>query len=163
VIRPFSIREGGEADLEDCAVLASLAERERPTGQWREALRRDLEGLEHVLVVAEAGQAIVGYGRARLFERAPDAAADTVPHGFYLTGVFVLPEQRRRGIARALTQARLDWIGERADEAWYFTNARNTASIDLHRRLGFEEVTRRFSFPGLTFDGGEGILFRLGL
>ena len=42
-------------------------------------------------------------------------------------------------------------------------NARNTASIELHERFGFEEITRRFSFPGLTFKGGEGILFRLRL
>jgi L-amino acid N-acyltransferase YncA len=56
---------------------------------------------------------------------------------------------------------RLDWIRRRAAEAWFFANARNTASIALHRELGFEEVSRRFSFPGLTFDGGDGILFRL--
>jgi ribosomal protein S18 acetylase RimI-like enzyme len=105
----------------------------------------------------------VGYGRARLFEPAPDAPADTVPPGYYLTGLFVLPEQRGRGIGTALTRVRLDWIGERAADAWFFANARNTASIELHRRLGFEEVSRRFSFPGLTFEGGEGILFRLRL
>ena len=105
----------------------------------------------------------MGYGRARVFEPAPDAPADSAPGGYYLTGVFVLPEERARGIGAALTQARLDWIGDRATEAWYFANARNTPSVDLHRRWGFEEVTRRFSFPGVTIDGGEGILFRLSL
>ena len=89
---------GGAAALPDCAALAPRAERARPTGQWRESLRRDPEGLEHTLVVAESGQEIVGYGRARLFERPEDAPADTVPHGFYLTGVFVLPGQRQRGL-----------------------------------------------------------------
>jgi hypothetical protein len=62
-----------------------------------------------------------------------------------------------------LTDKRLRWIGERAREAWFFANARNQASIDLHRRFGFEEVSRSFSFPGLAFDGGEGILFRVRL
>jgi ribosomal protein S18 acetylase RimI-like enzyme len=163
VTSPFSIREGGEADLEACVALATLADRERRAGQWRESLRGDLGDADHLLVVAESGHAVVGYARARLFEPPPDAPADTVPRGFYLTGVFVLPDRRRSGIATALTQARLDWIGHRADEAWYFTNARNTASIELHRRFGFEEVSRRFSFPGLTFEGGEGILCRLSL
>jgi hypothetical protein len=39
-------------------------------------------------------------------------------------------------------------------------STRAMASVELHRRLGFEEVTRDFSFPGLTFEGGKGILFR---
>jgi hypothetical protein len=37
------------------------------------------------------------------------------------------------------------------------------ASIALHAQLGFREVTREFSFPGLSFDGSEGILFRASL
>jgi len=160
---PFSIREGAEADLEDCAALACLAEPERSGGEWRESLRRDLESPGQLLVVAESRDAIVGYGRARAFEPGPDAPVDSAPSGYYLAGVFVRPEQRARGIATALTRARLDWIRERAPEAWYFANARNTASIALHRRFGFEEVSREFSFPGLTFGGGEGILFRLSL
>jgi ribosomal protein S18 acetylase RimI-like enzyme len=132
-------------------------------GAWRTVLRREVEDPEHRLVVAEIGDAIVAYGRAGLFEPAPEAPADTAPRGYYLTGIFVHPDQRRGGIGAALTQARLEWIGERADDAWFFANARNVASIDLHRRFGFEEVTRRFSFPGLMFEGGEGILFRLRL
>jgi len=31
------------------------------------------------------------------------------------------------------------------------------------RPLGFREVTREFSFPGLSFDGSQGILFRASL
>ena len=76
-------------------------------------------------------------------------------------GIFVVPEQRGKGIGTGLTRMRLDWIRQRAAEAWFFANARNTASIALHRKLGFGEASRRFSFPGLTLDGGEGILFRL--
>jgi ribosomal protein S18 acetylase RimI-like enzyme len=98
-----------------------------------------------------------------LFEPDREASADTAPRGYYLTGIFVDPAHRRGGIGFALTQARLDWIRERDDEAWFFANAWNTASIELHRRFGFDEVTRRFSFPSVTFDGGEGILFRAAL
>ncbi|HKN64205.1 MAG TPA: N-acetyltransferase [Gaiellaceae bacterium] len=160
---PFSIREGAEADLEDSAALACLAEPERSSREWIASLRRNLESPDQLLVVAESRGAIVGYGRARAFEPGPDAPADSAPGGYYLTGVFVLPEQRACGIATALTRARLDWIRERASAAWYFANVRNTASIELHRRFGFEEVSREFSFPRLRFEGGEGILFRLSL
>ncbi len=156
----YAVREGEGADIERCVALGLLAAPERSDGEWRDSFRRDLENLEHLLVVAEIERAIVGYGRARWFEPAPDAPADTVPRGYYLSGVFVVPDQRERGVGTALTQARLDWIRERATDAWFFANARNTTSIELHRRFGFEEISRRFSFPGLTFDGGEGILFR---
>ncbi|MGZ4131792.1 MAG: N-acetyltransferase family protein [Actinomycetota bacterium] len=160
---PHVIREGSVLDIEPCVALALLAAPERGAADWRESLRRDIEDPEHHLVVAESGSEIVGYGRARLFEPEPDGPADTAPPGHYLTGLFVRPDRRRIGTGGALIQARLDRIVETAAEAWYFANARNVASIELHRRFGFEEVTRRFSFPGLTFHGGEGILFRLEL
>jgi hypothetical protein len=37
------------------------------------------------------------------------------------------------------------------------------SSQELHVGLGFVEVTRDFWFPGLTFDGGQGILARADL
>jgi ribosomal protein S18 acetylase RimI-like enzyme len=157
------VRGGLLGDLEACVALARIAAPERKTSDWREALLLDIENQEHHLVVAEAFGGIIGYGRARLFEPAPDAPADTAPRGYYLTGVFVRPERRGGGGALMLTRARLDWISERAADAWFFANARNVASIRLHQRLGFEEVTRHFSFPSLAFDGGEGILFHLQL
>ena len=159
----YVVRPGCADDLDACVALALLAAPEHEASFWRDVLLRDLEGHEHRLVVAESEGEVVGYGRARLVEPAPDAPPDTAPAGHYLTGVYVRPEWRRNGVATALTEARLDWIRERAADAWYFANARNTASIALHRRFGFEEVSRRFSFPGLVFEGGRGILFRLTL
>ena len=110
--------------------------------------------------MAECSGEVIGYGRVRFFEPDPDAPVDTAPRGYYLMGIFVLSDYRRAGVGTALTRARLDWITQRGDEAWCFANARNTVSIELHEQLGFEEFTRSFSFPGITFDGGEGILFR---
>ena len=161
----YVVHGGRDADLDECVNLAFLAPPERSPTEWRAALSADLANDEHHLVVAESGGEIVGYGRVRLWEpeREPEAPAGTAPSGYYLSGVFVRADLRRRGVAAALTQARLEWIGERADEAWFFANARNAASIELHGRFGFEEFTRRFSFPGVTFEGGEGILFRLSL
>jgi hypothetical protein len=52
------------------------------------------------------------------------------------------------------------WAFERAGEVWFFANACNRASLDLHARLGFVEVTRDFVFPGVCFDGGVGVLCR---
>jgi hypothetical protein len=64
------------------------------------------------------------------------------------------------GLGERLTAARLGWVGQRATECWYFANARNWASRGLHAALGFQDVTRDFWFPGVTFDGGESVLSR---
>jgi ribosomal protein S18 acetylase RimI-like enzyme len=157
-------RQARSSDLEQCALLALQADAEAPAETWQQALADDLDHPDRLLVVAEMNQELVGYGRARRFVRGLAGPADTAPSGYYLLGLFVRADARRAGIGSALVDARLRWIGQRADEAWYFANAQNAASIELHRPFGFEEVTRAFSFPKVTFDGGEGILFhaRLG-
>lgn len=38
--------------------------------------------------------------------------------------------------------------------------ARNVASLRLHAKLSFVEVTRDFSYPGVEFSGGVGVLCR---
>jgi 8-oxo-dGTP pyrophosphatase MutT (NUDIX family) len=54
-------------------------------------------------------------------------------------------------------------LSRRTNEVWYFANAQNNSSLDLHATLGFVEVPRDFWFPDLTFDGGEGVLSRASL
>lgn len=112
-----------------------------------------------LLLVADVG-GVVAFGRVTWFSPPDGAPANAVPAGHYLSGVVVDPAWRRRGIAAALTRARLDWIGERAREAWYFANVRNETSIALHAAFGFEEVTRDFWHPHAKFEGGVGVLFR---
>lgn len=75
----------------------------------------------------------------------------------------VIPQWRRYGAGEALTKARLAWVAERADEVWYYANASNAVSLALHAAAGFEEVTREFSVPGVSFEGGVGVLCRLRL
>jgi ribosomal protein S18 acetylase RimI-like enzyme len=110
--------------------------------------------------VAEVAGRVVGYARTTYWQRPPDAPPNAAPDGWYLIGLVVDPAHRRRGIGEALTTARLKAVAARASEVWYFANARNQASLDLHKRLGFTEMTRDFWFPDLTFDGGEGVLAR---
>ena len=149
------VRRAAARDVKAAVALAVEAAPERRPEAWRAVLEEERQHPERLLLVAEADGAVVGYGRTSLLDEL--AAA---PRGYYLTGLFVRPASRRAGVGAALTEARLRWIAERADEAWFFANARNVASIALHRRFGFEEVTRDFAIPGVTFDGGEGILFR---
>jgi GNAT superfamily N-acetyltransferase len=92
-----------------------------------------------VLVATVAGVP-VGYGVAHRM------ALPGLPDGWYLGGVVVTPTHRRQGIAARLTRARLDWIAARAERAYYFTNERNRASVDLHARFGFR--SRGGQVPG---------------
>jgi ribosomal protein S18 acetylase RimI-like enzyme len=119
---------------------------------------------ERLLARAESGDAVVrgawvaealaGYGTVERL------AWEGLPAGWYLGGVVVAPALRRRGIGARLTQERMEWVAERGREAFYFVNARNRASIDLHAPFGFREVARDIRVPGLTFTGGIGLLFR---
>jgi ribosomal protein S18 acetylase RimI-like enzyme len=114
-----------------------------------------------LLLVASVHGDVVAYGRAVRFTPPVEAPSNVIPEGWYLMGLLVDPPFRRRGIGERLTRARLDWLRARAPRCFYYASALNRASIDLHQRLGFEELTRDFWAPDTTFTGGVGVLFRL--
>jgi ribosomal protein S18 acetylase RimI-like enzyme len=160
----ITIRPAAAADLAAVTALAALHSGSRRPS-WRTTLHDDLSTAGRcVLVAADDRQTgdgqIVGYGRVRHFEPDPQAAPDVAPAGYYLSGIVVHPDWRHQRIGERLTQARMAWASAFAPEVWYFTNAANQASLRLHQRLGFREVTREFSFPGVTFAGGTGVLCR---
>lgn len=107
-----------------------------------------------LVVVAECGQQLVGWGKTHHWDY-PDGPA---PAGHYMGGVTVLPSYRRRGIGNLLTRHRVEWIWERSETAWYVVSAGNTASIKMHRKLGFGLVAAAPSFHTVRFDGGRGYL-----
>ena len=155
----LEIRRAERADCPDVAALTH--ERDGvPVAAAHERCERDLVNANCLLLLATIDGELAGFGRAAWWQRPPQSTAEVAPDGWYLFGVVVRDRWRRRGIALELTRRRLEWIGRRADAAWYLANARNRASIDLHARLGFVEVTRDFTFPGVSFEGGVGILFR---
>ena len=151
-----AVRPATDADLPACAALLTL--RDGGTkGDWLDRLRFWLASDEH-LFVADLGGAVVGY--ARLSWQSPVSnGGRNLPDGHYLSGMIVDPRYRRRGIGRALTQARIAWTRARGERAFFVVNATNRASMDLHREVGFRELTRDFDFPGITFTGGDGVLF----
>jgi ribosomal protein S18 acetylase RimI-like enzyme len=114
-------------------------------------------------LTALVGERLVGYGKVASLDVPVDAPPNHAPAGYYLGGVTVHPDFRRRGIGHELTRRRLAWIAHRASHAFYFVNAQNRASIDLHARFGFVEVTRDFFVPGVSFTGETGVLFRADL
>ncbi len=108
-------------------------------------------------VVLEAA-VIVGWAITRFLEAAVEGA-DHAPPGWYLMGVIVRPDMRRRGLGEQLTQARLRWLETRTDRVYYFTTADNHASRTLHEAFGFRRVREGLTPRSLAFDGGPSTLF----
>ena len=142
----FTVRAATSGDVPACVALAVAIGLGEPEA-WTDTLEQTVrDGVNRALFVAEADGAVVGYGRT---VRA-DASAD--PVGWYLLGVAVSPQCRRRGIGEALTRVRMSWVAERDDQVFYFTHRDNLASLALHERLGFVELARPFVPPGGTPD-----------
>jgi ribosomal protein S18 acetylase RimI-like enzyme len=142
-------REGGDA--------------EEHTEAFRRALQDGEAGRSLLVLVAEFDGNVIGFGRARYLGEGDAVGAGASPKGWYLTGVVVDPPFRRGGVGSKLTGERLRWIAARSRFAYYFSNARNRVSIALHERFGFTEIARGAEFAGVSFVGGEGILFRVDL
>ena len=154
------------AEAQDLPRLAQLSQQRHGGPEqdhlrsWGMALQETQDENAAAVLVALLEHDVVAFGSARHIDVRDDPAYAAVPAGWYLTGVIVDPVHRRRGLGHALTQARMDRIAQRSERVYYFASAQNRPTIDLHERLGFVEVTRDFSFPGVTFTGGVGILFR---
>lgn len=156
------------ARMGDLVALARINAERQGTSEVEARIRfkRELANpaSARTLWVAEVQGETIGFGRAALQDRPADAAPNHPPAGWFLTGVVVAPAWRRRGAGRALTLARLEHLlAEGASEVFYIVNARNGASLDLHRALGFEVVTDNICAPGIEFSGGRGFLCRLDL
>ena len=146
------LRDATALDLPALAALRA-ARGDASLAEAREAFERQV-GRGALVVVAVTAGVPVAYGVAE------QLALEALPKGWYLTGVVVSPSERRRGIAGQLTRHRLAWIGKRATEAFYFVNEVNRVSIDLHAGFGFEPIAHDIRVPGVTFQGGRGVLYR---
>ena len=155
----LAVRQAAQADVGACVALLAAVRGGEPS-EWLPMFERTMAADDKIVFVAEVGEEIVGYARAVTYVSGPDAPPDVVPDGIYLMGLVVAEGWRRRGIAEQLTTARMQWGWARADVVRYFASAENPASLDLHARLGFRAVTRDFTYPGLTFTGGVGVLCR---
>jgi ribosomal protein S18 acetylase RimI-like enzyme len=159
------LRVSAPHDLTSIAEISAERE-EKSVAECRDELERMQEGIRAgraQLFVGDLAGTVIGFGKVAHFSPPVGAPAGTAPGGWYLAGVIVRPNQRRRGIGRALTLARLEWIATRSEKAYYFANEMNRASIDLHAAVGFTELTRDFRHPGAEFSGGRGILFECDL
>ena len=129
----------GMGDVASAVELVRRVLRVNP-GDLGEQFASDITDDSRQMFVAKANSQVIAYGRAA--QLAAGEAAPGTPAGYYLSGVLVDPAWRGRGIATALTRARLRWVFAHADEAFYVAGADNIASLHLHAALGFQEMKR---------------------
>lgn len=169
-LEKLSIRLSRPSDAEPIGRLIAEREGRSMTSGLDEAeheIARSQSAQEFMLCVAEADEKIIAFARCGWLDPRPAGEPHAVPNaapcGWYLLGIIVDPAFRRRGVGIELTRYRMRWLAKRAREVYYFVNARNRTSIDLHEKLGFIELTREFTIPKVSFSGGAGILFRADL
>jgi aminoglycoside 6'-N-acetyltransferase I len=136
---PVQIERLRVEDVPAAIELVTRVQRVDP-GDRGEQFASDITDDSRQMFVAKANGHVIAYGRVA--ELTAGEVAPGTPAGCYLTGVLVDPAWRHRGVATALTRARLRWVFARTDEALYVAGADNTASLNLHAALGFQEMKR---------------------
>jgi hypothetical protein len=81
----LTVREATAPDIEGCVALAELVS-DGSNVDWSELFRHNLEHNDRHLVVAQAGDELIGYGRTAWFEPDPAAPPNAAPAGYYLIG-----------------------------------------------------------------------------
>lgn len=128
-----NVRNATAADIDaTAAIIAAHAGGE--VEEWRTRFAEVLRDPSRRFMVAEADGVVVGFGQARFVVR-EDGSETGPPGGWYLSGVTVAPEHRRRGVGVALTIARLERLP--GEVVYYAAEPENFATIALHERLGF--------------------------
>jgi len=113
-----------------------LKPRAEATEIWLRHLAECMDDEKQIVLVADAGGELVGFGMGRLGEDPP--CFDLPPHGF-VTNFFVSERLRRRGIGRRLYEALAErFRGNEVAEIRLGVAAGNPASNAFWRELGFE-------------------------
>lgn len=152
-----------KATNKDTKEIVNLISKEYSFESKESFRKRTLDDLkrpdDRFLCVATIENIVVGYARARVIN--DDKAPYPAPLGWYLMGVLVAPEFRKRGIARRLTEFRLNWLKNKTKEIFYVTNISNKASIHLHKEFKFKKISRAKGFYNVYFKQEDSVLFVL--
>lgn len=116
---------------------------------WPHAIISDLEAeikntrhqTQRCLVAEDsADHALLGFVEVSM--RSVADGCDSSPVG-YIEGLYVVDSARGKGIARLLVQKAEEWVRQRGcSEMASDAELHNQLSIDIHKKLGFEEVSR---------------------
>lgn len=101
-----------------------------PTPQWEVALYHPETAPDHLLLIAEQGNQLIG--SLRLFPRKPGCKEIAE------LGMFVLPPFRNQGIGSAMIDRALDWASKQGyAEIMLTVHPTNRRAIHLYEKFGF--------------------------
>lgn len=142
------VRDATEADIEATVELIA-AHRGGNVDEWRRLFTDALHDEKRHFVVALIDGRVIGFGHTKLVEREDRGDDDAVPPaGWYLSGVTVHPDYRRRGVGMELTRVRLDRLRGVTDVVYYAAESDNVATLELHALLGFSPTGRWINVAG---------------
>lgn len=138
------------ANAHDINVLVGLRNALWPdeANSNRSELNRHFTGehshIDQVLIYETPEGDAVGFVELRVRNYAEGSEEHEVP---FIEGWYVVPEQRRKGVGRALIRASEDWarargFGELASNALLD----NSGSLAAHEAVGFKEIERTVNY-----------------
>lgn len=141
---------------------------------WQEALQTfkdefllsSQESSNRIYYLAYLDNELLSFAGARKYEQSTDenmyGTSNLLPSGWYLRGLKVHPDWRRRGLGKEITLLRLKWLSERSDHSFVFLDDENKITVPMYYQLGFKEVSRgwEFSEPNRIAKGKKGLLLK---
>ena len=129
---------------------------------YKQVLQNTEQDSNAYIFVALIDEYIVGHGKLFYFNDQKHDVDFESPQGWYLNGIIVDPEYRRRGVARKLLKARESFAFhyKSGQDIYSIVSAENVPSINYHLNSGFVEDKRAPGFLNVRLKCGEGILFR---
>lgn len=132
------VRDAVESDLRRCVEMMDL-EHGGGEGRWRANLKADLANPRRDFVVAERSDVVVGLAQTCFVQDEPPGTSWR-PEGWYVCGVCVEPQLRRRGIGRLLVASLVAKSRRMSERPLYcMVEENNVGSLALHRSLGFRD------------------------
>lgn len=120
-----------EANVEDLPIIAEIEKSiYLLEGPWELEEFQESFAQDHTLyLVAVAGEQIVGYAAAGVADNVGELLASTV-----------IPEYRRRGIAKEFLRLRLEWLDSQVRETILETRVDNDIILNSYKAYGFLTV-----------------------
>lgn len=138
-VQTFQIREASIEDIPKIMMINRICLPENYTYFFFESI---LKGYPKSFLIAEIDEEIVGYIMCRV-ER---SLSKFEKMGFkklgHIISIAILPEYRRRGLARSLLENALKILKEdyECEEAYLEVRVSNSAAISLYKKCGFTVI-----------------------
>lgn len=137
-----AVRRAAAEDVPTLTALWEAFEREEPAPTHRVGSEDDRAEIaryvaDHLALLAEDDGRAVGFALAKL----------QPPRICFLSDLYVVPESRRRGIAKALIGEVSAWAAERGADTVTLVSSTSAGTLAVYDRLGFREESRNLFVP----------------